>query len=148
MPTCIETRIPTVAIQLFHALKEGNAAEAERYFRMIQGLIQYEQGAVANAENSVAVSENDVVQRILADLRSDPQFQSLAQVPARMDSWATWAATHPLPPKGPDIARVIYDYDPCLSAPVESSTGSSALWTAVGIGTLGLATVLFLAQKS
>jgi len=148
MPTCIETRIPTVAIQLFHALKEGNAPEAERYFRMIQGLIQYEQGAVANAENSVEIRESDVAQRILADLRSDPLFRSLTQVPARMDSWATWARANPLPPKGPYIARVIYDYDPCLSAPVESSTGSSALWMAVGVGTLGLATVLFLSQKS
>lgn len=148
MPTCIETRIPTVAVQLFHALKEGNSPEGLRYFTMVRDIIRYEQGAVANAENSVEISERDVAQRILADLRSDPLFQSLAQVPAQLDSWTTWAATHPLPPKGPDIARVIYDYDPCLNAPAESSTGSSALWMAVGVGTLGLATVLFLSQKS
>ena len=146
MSTCIETRIPTVAIQLFHALKEGNRPEAVRYATMVRDIIQYEQGAVANAENSVAVSESEVAQRILADLRSDPQFVSLAQVPATFDSWTAWAATHPLPPKGPDIARVIYDYDPCLNAPVESSRGSSTIWL-VGAGALGLAAVLFLSQK-
>lgn len=147
MPTCIETRIPTVAIQILHALKEGNTQEALRYFTMVRDIIQYEQGAVANAEGSVEISERDIAQRVLDDLRSDPQFASLAQVPVRMDSWATWAATHPLPPKGPYIARVIYDYDPCLSVPVESSTGSSVLWLA-GAGALGLAAVLFLSTKA
>ena len=146
MSTCIETRIPTVAIQILHALKEGNTQEALRYFTMVRDIIQYEQGAVANAENSVAVSESEVAQRILADLRSDPPFVSLAQVPATFDSWTAWAATHPLPPKGPDIARVIYDYDPCLSPPAETSTGSSMIWLA-GAGVLGLAAVLFLSTK-
>ena len=142
MPTCIETRIPAVAVQMFHALKEGNASEVERHFQMARDIVQYEQGATESSR----ATDVDVFSRILADFRDDPMFQSLAQVPQQRSSWATWAVTHPLPPKGPYIARVVLDYDPCLSAPTPASSGNMSVWLAAA-GAVGLVAVLYMAQK-
>mgnify|MGYP000146665249 CR=1 FL=1 len=150
MPTCIETRIPTAAIQMFHAWKEGNAPEAERYFRMIQDIIQYEQGAGAEIPSSTQ-SENAALQRVLADFSGDTRFQSLSQVPRTRSSWAAWTATHTLPPKGPYIARVVYDYDRCLSATspsLRSRTLLAGSAIGLGVGVVGLAAILFLSQKN
>lgn len=150
MSTCIETRIPTVAIQILHALKEGNTQEALRYFTMVRDIIQYEQGAVANAENSVEISERDIAQRVLDDLRSDPRFRGLDQVPMNTDSWTAWVATHTLPPKGPYIARVIYDYDPCLTAgsSISTITGTGVGVAIAVVGALGLVALLLMSSQT
>ena len=128
-------------------MKERNASEAIRHLRMVKDIIQYEQGAVANAElTRTEVGDEEAFQRILADFSGDPRFQSLSQVPQRHSSWATWAATHSLPPRGPYIARVIYDYDPCLSTRAPSPLESSTIWLAAA-GALGLAAILFMSRK-